>query len=125
RVVLVDHQPVEPHLVGELVLVEIALVVLVGDVGREEGVGEGEAQRGILVSLRVGVFVMRHLAEVVELHLTPSRGNRARCARRPLAARWAADGRTRRARRASPGARASDAARRGSPARPGPPYPTR
>src|SRR5215469_10730613 len=109
---LVDHEPVEAHLVGELVLVEIALVVLVRDVGREERVGEGQAERGILVSLRVGILVVRHLAKVVELHLMPSRGNRARCARTPPAARWAADGRTGRGRRASPWAAAADTARR-------------
>src|SRR5262252_10536698 len=122
---LVDHEPVETDLVGELVLVEVALVVLVGDVGREERVGKGQAQRRVLVSLRVGILVVRHLAEVVELHLTPSRGNRARCARRPPAARWAADGHTVRARRVSPWAETSDTARRRSPARFGPPCPTR
>src|SRR5215470_20391066 len=122
---LVDHEPVETHLVGELVLVEVALVVLVRDVRREERVGEGQAQRRVLVPLRVGILVVRHLAEVVELHLTPSRGNRARCARRPPAARWAADGRIYRGRRASPWAAAADTARRRSRARCGLPSPTR
>jgi len=44
RVVLVDHEAIEPGLVGEVVLVEIALVVELGDLRREERVGEGQAQ---------------------------------------------------------------------------------
>src|SRR5262249_53662187 len=67
-VVLVDHQAVEARLIRRLVLVEIALVVPGGDLRIEETVRELEAERGVLVALGVGELVMRHLAEVVELH---------------------------------------------------------
>ena len=80
RVVLVDHQPVEADLVGELVLVEIALVVRRGLLAVEEAVRELQAERGVLVALLVGELVVRHLAEVVELHALRLvlRGSRAR-----------------------------------------------
>src|SRR4030095_89458 len=68
RVMLVDHEPVEARLIGELVLVQIALVVRRGDGGVEEAIGKLEAERGVLEAFLVRKLVMRHLAEVVELH---------------------------------------------------------
>src|SRR5712664_447323 len=67
-VVLVDHQPVEAGPVGEFVLVEIALVVRAGLLRAEEPVRKLETERRILRALLVGELVMRHLAEVIELH---------------------------------------------------------
>src|SRR5262249_10642550 len=68
RVVLVDHEAVEADLVGELVLGQVALVVRVRLLAVEEPVRELEPERGVLLSLGVGILVVRHLAEVVELH---------------------------------------------------------
>src|SRR6266849_643551 len=132
--VLVDHEAVEPRLIGELVLIEIALIVPVGDLRGEVRVREGEAKRGVLVAFRIRILMVRHLAEVVELHLTPSwrrppgaghRRNRARAGRthpdareaagvrigrRDAASRWAAGAGT--ARRKSGGRSCPDVPRR-------------
>src|SRR5216683_5987685 len=123
--VLIEHEAVETGLIGELVLIEIPLIVPVGDLRGEVRVREGEAKRGVLVAFRIRILMVRHLAEVVELHLTLSwtrppgaghRRNRARAwrtrpdaraeagvriDRRHAASRWAADART--ARRKSEG----------------------
>src|SRR5206468_6709094 len=72
RVVLVHHEAVEADLVRELVLGEVALVIRVRLRTVEEPVRELEPERPIFLALGVGVLVVRHLAEVVELHRRPS-----------------------------------------------------
>ena len=73
-VVLIEHDAVEAQLVGVHALVEIALEEAVGRVGVEPRVGEGEAQRRVLVALFVGVLVVGELGEVVALHGTVASG---------------------------------------------------
>ena len=63
-VMLVNHQAVEAHFLGVLVLVEVALEQVVGRAGVEIGVGEGEAHGGILVGLRLGEGGVGELGEV-------------------------------------------------------------
>src|SRR5262249_58503267 len=58
---------------GELVLGEIALVVRVRLLAVEEPVRKLEPERGVSLGLGVGVLVVRHLAEVVELHAVAPR----------------------------------------------------
>src|SRR6185503_20746287 len=116
---------VEAGLVGEVVLVEIALVVALGDLRREERVRKGQAERRVLVALRVRVLVVRHLAEVVELHVRPSRGSPAPGSRRRPAARSGASDRSARGRAASRWAAGAGTARRRSPGRSGPRAPRR
>src|SRR5512132_880476 len=91
--VLVDHEPVEAHPVGQLVLGEIALVVGGGLRAVEEAVGKGQAERGIVGAFLVRILVMRHLAEVVELHgraFPPrkSRTSRAKASGYSRGTRW-------------------------------------
>src|SRR2546427_5551088 len=91
--VLVDHEAFEPGLVGEVVLGQIALVVRGGLLPVEEAIGELERERRILVALLVRELVVRHLAEVVELHRrgSPSRKSRTRRAKRSgcsIGGRW-------------------------------------
>src|SRR5712692_531562 len=69
---LVDHEAVETGFISELVLVEIPPVVPVGDRRGEVRVREGQSKRRVLVAFRIRILMMRHLAEVVELHLTLS-----------------------------------------------------
>ena len=67
RVVLVDHDAVEAGLVRDLVLLVVALVELAGEHGVEVGVGQGEAQGGVLL-LQAGVVAgIGLLGEVVVL----------------------------------------------------------
>src|SRR5712692_388845 len=69
---LIDHEAVETGFISELVFIEIPLVVPVGDLRGEVRVRESEAKGRVLVAFRIRILMMRHLAEVVELHLTPS-----------------------------------------------------
>jgi hypothetical protein len=66
-VVLVDHDAVEAGAVGLLVLAVVALVEVAGQGGVEVGVGQGEAQGGVLL-LQAGVVAgVGLLGEVVVL----------------------------------------------------------
>src|SRR5262249_15185429 len=81
--VLVDHQPVVAGLIRELVLVQIARVVRGRLAAIEEPVRKTQTQRRILVAFLVRPLVVRHLAEVVELHrgVSPRKSStrRAKC----------------------------------------------
>ena len=73
--------------------VEIALVVRGGLLRVEEAVGELEPERRVLVALLVRELVVRHLAEVVELHRrgSPPRKSRTSRAKRSgcsIGGRW-------------------------------------
>src|SRR6266850_3405965 len=132
--VLVDHEAVEAGLISELVLIEIALIVPVGGLRGEVRVREGEAKRRVLVAFRIRILMMRHLAEVVELHVTLSwrrrpragyRQSRAQARRTRPDAREEAGGRTGRGDAASRWAAGAGIARRRSGGRSCPGVPRR
>ena len=67
-VVLVDHDPVEAHLIHVHALVEVPLEQAVGSIRVEVGVGKGQPQGGILLPLLIRVLVIGKLAEVINFH---------------------------------------------------------
>ena len=74
--VLVDHQAVEAHFLGVLVLVEVAVHQAAGSVGIEVGVGEGEAHGRVFFRLGLGELRVGHLGEVENVHGVASQNGR-------------------------------------------------
>src|SRR5438128_12396064 len=90
---LFDHQTREARLVGELVLREVPLIGGRRHLAHEEAVRELEPERRVLVAFLVGELVVRHLAEVVQLHRreSPSRKSstrRAKASGCSIGGRW-------------------------------------
>jgi hypothetical protein len=66
---LVGHDAIEAHLIGESILLMVLIVQYVRLLGIEMGVGKAETSRIVLVEFRIGNIAVGLLREPIHLYL--------------------------------------------------------